>query len=228
MWLWHHRDHFYTVRWRGAENSHFHNRENVLLEGTLAEEQFEDLKEKPPLPIRLRVNISIVGLCLHWAYFSLALHSVKPVFHEPTASAPVEIINVSAWNALITANSIYINNTLSTLEQHVALTWLWLSVHTYVYVYPEYTSQSVCTGISCANFKVKPPITVVAFQCFGTTHFFNLLSCYWGAFCPGGILCRNFSGGILSRGHFVQGALCLGFVHSKCRYAHKAKMLSLY
>ena len=33
--------------------SHFHNRfhENVLLEGTLAEEQFEDLKEKPPLPV---------------------------------------------------------------------------------------------------------------------------------------------------------------------------------
>ena len=62
--------------------------------------------------------------------------------------------------------------------------------------------------------KVKPPITVV-----------NLLSCYGGAFCPGDILSRNFSGafcpgdilsgGILSGGHFVQGALCSGFAVNK-------------
>ena len=47
----------------------------------------------------------IVELCLPRAYFSLALHSVKLVFHVPTVSQPGEIINLSAWNVIITGRA---------------------------------------------------------------------------------------------------------------------------
>ena len=88
----------------------------------------------------------------------------------------------------------------------------WFTVHNYLFVYPEYTSQSVCTGISYSNCQMWQHCWLIHIlftqtsynRCcipvfYGSTEFFLKISFHF----TGGISSCNFSGTILSRGHHV-------------------------